>query len=151
LPLCERLGFEVREMEKRLPGKVRRAIRAKYYDIQPKAWIGKKGLEEGVINEINTQLKKDGILKVEIRKGALIATRMDRKQIAEKVAELTDSELIEVRGKRFILFRPREGWEKYLRKLKLKELSKEKREEKPVKKVKLDIAQFRKKFKKGRD
>ncbi len=138
-------------MEKRLPGKVRRAIRAKYYDIQPKAWIGKKGLEEGVINEINTQLKKDGILKVEIRKGALIATRMDRKQIAEKVAELTDSELIEVRGKRFILFRPREGWEKYLRKLKLKELSKEKREEKPVKKVKLDIAQFRKKFKKGRD
>ena len=138
-------------MEKRLPGKVRRAIRAKYYDIQPKAWIGKRGLEEGVINEINTQLKKDGILKVEIRKGALIATRMDRKQIAEKVAELTDSELIEVRGKRFILFRPREGWEKYLRKLKLKELSKEKREEKPVKKVKLDIAQFRKKFKKGRD
>ena len=141
----------MRDMEKRLPGKVRRAIRAKYYDIQPKAWIGKKGLEEGVINEISTQLKKDGILKVEIRKGALIATGMDRKQIAEKVAELTDSELIEVRGKRFILFRPREGWEKYLRKLKLKELSKEKREEKPVKKVKLDIAQFRKKFKKGRD
>lgn len=137
-------------MEKRLPGKVRRAIRAKYYDIQPKAWIGKKGLGESVINEINTQLKKDGILKVEIRKGALIATKMDRKQIAEKVAELTDSELIEVRGKRFILFRPREGWEKYLRKLKLKELSKEKREERPVKKVKLDIAQFRKKFRKGR-
>lgn len=139
----------MREM-KRLSGKVRRAIRAKYYDIQPKAWIGKKGLEESVINEINTQLKKDGILKVEIRKGALIATGMDRKQIAEKVAELTDSELIEVRGKRFILFRPREGWEKYLRKLKLKELSKEKREERPVKKVKLDIAQFRKKFRKGR-
>ncbi len=75
----------------------------------------------------------------------------DRGSIAEKVAELTDSELIDVRGKRFILFRPREGWEKYLKKLKLKEVSKERREEKPVKKVKLDIAQFRKKFKKGRE
>lgn len=138
-------------MEKRLPGKVRRAIRAKYYDIEPKAWVGKRGLDEGVISEINTQLQKDGILKVEIRKGALISTGMERKELAEKVAELTDSELIEVRGKRFILFKPREGWEKYLRKLQRKELSKEKREEKPVKKVKLDIAQFRRKFKKGRD
>lgn len=141
----------MREMEKRLPGKVRRALRAKYYDIEPKAWVGKRGLDASVIEEINTQLKKDGVLKVEIRKGALIATQMDRKAIAEKVAELTDSELIDVRGKRFILFRPREGWEKYLNKLKLKELSKERREEKPVKKVKLDIAQFRKKFKKGRE
>ncbi|NJE77067.1 YhbY family RNA-binding protein [Thermococcus sp. ES12] len=138
-------------MEKRLPGKVRRAIRARYYDIPPRAWIGKRGLDEGVIEEINTQLEKDGILKVEIRKGALISTELDRRQLAEKVAEMTDSELIEVRGKRFILFKPREGWEKYLRKLQRKELSKEKREEKPVKKVKLDIAQFRRKFKKGRD
>ncbi|ASJ02509.1 RNA-binding protein [Thermococcus profundus] len=138
-------------MEKRLPGNVRRAIRARYYDIPPRAWVGKKGLDDGVIEEINTQLEKDGVLKVEIRKGALISTGLDRKQLAEKVAELTDSELIEVRGKRFILFKPREGWEKYLRKLQRKELSKEKREEKPVRKVKLDIAGFRKKFRKGRD
>jgi len=138
-------------MEKRLSGKVRRAIRARYYDIPPRAWIGKKGLDEGVIDEINTQLEKDGILKVEIRKGALISTGLTRQDLAKKVAEMTDSELIDVRGKRFILFRPREGWEKYLRKLQRKELSKEKREERPVKKVKLDIAQFRRKFKKGRD
>ncbi|AEK73897.1 RNA-binding protein [Thermococcus sp. 4557] len=138
-------------MEKRLPGKVRRAVRARYYDIPPRAWIGKRGLDEGVIEEINTQLEKDGILKVEIRKGALINTGLDRQALARKVAEMTDSELIDVRGKRFILFKPREGWEKYLRKLQRKELSKEKREEKPVKKVKLDIAQFRRKFKKGRD
>ncbi len=138
-------------MEKHLSGKVRRAIRARYYDIPPRAWIGKKGLDEGVIDEINTQLEKDGILKVEIRKGALISTGLDRQTLAKKVAEMTESELIDVRGKRFILFKPREGWEKYLRKLQRKELSKEKREEKPVRKVKLDIAQFRRKFKKGRD
>ncbi|WP_297419622.1 YhbY family RNA-binding protein [Thermococcus sp.] len=138
-------------MEKRLSGKVRRAIRARYYNIPPRAWVGKRGLEEGVIDEIKVQLEKDGILKIEMRKGALISTGLDRAALARKVAELTDSELIDVRGKRFILFRPREGWEKYLRKLQRKELSKERREEKPVKKVKLDIAQFRRKFKKGRD
>lgn len=73
---------------------------------------------------------------------------MDRKAIAERVAELTDSELIDVRGKRFILFKPREGWERYLRRLERK-ASAERREEKPVQKVRLDIANFRKKFKKG--
>ncbi|NJF24978.1 YhbY family RNA-binding protein [Thermococcus sp. Bubb.Bath] len=138
-------------MENHLPGKVRRVIRARYYDIPPRAWVGKKGLDDGVIEEIKAQLEKDGILKVEIRKGALISTELDRKALAERVAELTDSELIDVRGKRFILFKPREGWEKYLRKLRRKELSKEKREERPVRKVKLDIVNFRKKFKKGRD
>ena len=135
-------------MEKRLPGKVRRAIRARYYDIEPRAWIGKRGLEASVIEEINTQLGKDGILKVEIRKGALISTGLDRKELAEKVAELTDSELIDVRGKRFILFKPREGWERYLRRLERKGQS---RREEPVRKVRLDIANFRKKFRKGRD
>jgi len=138
-------------MEKRLSGKVRRAILARYHDIPPRAWVGKNGLDEGVIEEIETQLSREGILKVEIRKGALINTGLERDALARKVAEMTDSELIDVRGKRFILFKPREGWEKYLRRLQRKELSKEKREEKPVKKVKLDIANFRRKFKKGRD
>jgi len=136
-------------MEKRLPGKVRRALRARYYDIEPRAWVGKRGLEASVIEEIKSQLEKDGVLKVEIRKGALISTGLDRKAIAERVAELTDSELIDVRGKRFILFKPREGWERYLRRLERK--GKAERREKPVRKVRLDIANFRKKFKKGRD
>ncbi len=134
---------------KRLPGKVRRSLRARYYDIEPRAWIGKRGLDEGIIAEIETQLEKDGVLKVEIRKGALISTGMDRKAIAEKVAEVTNSELIDLRGKRFILFKPREGWERYLRRLERK--GQARREEKPVRKVRLDIANFRKKFRKGRD
>lgn len=140
----------VRVMVNRLPGNVRRNIRARYHDIEPRAWVGKRGFEEGVIEEIKAQLEKEGIVKVGMRKGAFISTTMDRKELARRIAELTDSELIDVRGKRFILFKPREGWEKYLRKLKRKELSMEKREEKPVKKIKLDIADFRRKFKKGR-
>ncbi|CAB49736.1 YhbY family RNA-binding protein [Pyrococcus abyssi] len=135
---------------KRLPGKIRRALRARYYDIEPKAWIGKKGITESVIKEIETQLARTGVLKVEIRKGALISTKMGRKEIAEKVAELTDSELLEVRGKRFILFKPREGWERYLKKLQMKEQSKRKVREEPIRRIKLDILEFRKKFKRGR-
>jgi len=134
-------------MEKRLPGKVRRALRAKYHDLEPRAWVGKRGLDDNVLGEIRNQLERSGVLKVEIRKGALISTGMDRKAIAEKVAKLTDSELIDVRGKRFILFKPREGWERYLRRLERKG-----RAERPQpRKVGLEIKKFRKKFRRGRD
>jgi len=142
---------EYKHVERRLPGKVRRTIRSRYLDIKPKAWIGKRGLSESVIDEINLQLKNEGIIKVEIRKGALISTGMDRKTLAEKVATLTDSELIDVRGKRFILFKPREGWEVYLRRLARRgHEGNGERKVKPVRKVRLDIATFRKKFRRGR-
>lgn len=54
-------------------------------------------------------------MKVEIRKGVFILIGMDRKVIVERVVEFIDSEFIDVRGKRFILFKLREGWERYLR------------------------------------
>ncbi len=128
---------------------MRRVTRSRYLSIKPRAWIGKRGLDDAVINEINLQLEREGVIKVEIRKGALISTGMDRKEIAGRVAEATDSELIDLRGKRFILFKPREGWETYLRRLKRRE-SLGRRRAKPVEKVRLDIAQFRKKFRRGR-
>ncbi len=143
-----RSGKEV--ARKRLPGRVRRAMRSRYHDIQPRAWIGKNGLSESVINEITLQLKNEGVVKVEIRKGALISTGLDRKTVAERVAMMTDSELIDLRGKRFILFKPREGWETYLRRLSPKGRKERKAEVEPVKKVRLDIARFRKKFTRGR-
>ncbi|NPA47989.1 MAG: YhbY family RNA-binding protein [Thermococci archaeon] len=145
------MNYEYERGARRLPGKVRRAIRSRYLNVEPRAWIGKNGLSEAVISEINLQLKNEGVIKVEIRKGALISTGMDRKTMAEKVAVLTDSELIDLRGKRFILFKPREGWETYLRRLtRVSQKEGGERKVKPVRKVRLDIAKFRKKFRKGR-
>ncbi len=60
--------------------------------------IGKNGITEGLINEIKRRLKEHKVVKVRIGiKG------MDRREVAERVAGLTNSKVIEVRGYTFIL------------------------------------------------
>jgi len=59
-----------------------------------------------VLDEILNQLKKRGSVKVRILRSALQDDKA--RNIAEKVAQKTNSILIEVRGHTFILYRPRE-------------------------------------------
>lgn len=61
--------------------------------------IGKNGLTDGILEEIKRQLKQKKIIKIKIG----IKTEENRKEFARKVAELTNSELVEVRGFTFIL------------------------------------------------
>lgn len=60
--------------------------------------IGKKGITEGLRKEIVKHLKDHGIVKVRILdKGS------DREELARRVANEVGGELIEVRGRTFIL------------------------------------------------
>jgi len=59
-------------------------------------WIGKKGLTENQIREIEKQLKKKRLIKVKILKSALISQK--REEIAETLAEKTRSKVVDVRG-----------------------------------------------------
>lgn len=61
--------------------------------------IGKNGLSSGILEEIKRQLNQRKIIKVKIG----IKIDEDRREFARKVAELTNSELVEVRGFTFIL------------------------------------------------
>ncbi|AWR96547.1 RNA-binding protein [Acidianus sulfidivorans JP7] len=61
--------------------------------------IGKNGVTEGIINEIKRQLNDKKVIKIKI--GADIEE--DRRDFAKRIAEITGSELIEVRGYTFIL------------------------------------------------
>lgn len=63
--------------------------------------VGKYGLTENVLGEIKTQLKAHRFLKVRILKTA--KGKKNTKQLAEEVAEHTDSKVIDVRGNTFIL------------------------------------------------
>ena len=60
--------------------------------------IGKKGLTEGVINEIKRRLDEHRVVKVRI--GIDVE---DRRKFAREVAEKVNAKLIEVRGYTFIL------------------------------------------------
>ena len=68
--------------------------KARHADVR----IGKKGITDGIINEIKRRLKVHRVVKVRIGMDV-----EDRKSFAKKIAELTGAKLIEVRGFTFIL------------------------------------------------
>ncbi len=68
--------------------------------------IGKNGITPGVLGEIKRRLKEQGVVKVKILKSGIRATSLGRREIAKKVADLTNSVLLEIRGRTFILYRP---------------------------------------------
>ncbi|MGC9186184.1 MAG: YhbY family RNA-binding protein [Fervidicoccaceae archaeon] len=64
--------------------------------------IGKLGITRELIDEIKRRLEREKEVKVRINKN-LISMGEDRKEIAKKVAELSEAELIEIRGFTFVL------------------------------------------------
>ncbi len=63
--------------------------------LEPVLQIGKSGTE-AVVEELITQLKKKGLVKVKFLRSAFFEG--DRHELAKKLEALTGSELIEVRG-----------------------------------------------------
>ncbi|MDP2766064.1 MAG: YhbY family RNA-binding protein [Candidatus Methanoperedens sp.] len=63
--------------------------------IQPTIHVGKSGIEP-VVEELKNQLKIKKMVKVKFLKTAFI--EVGKKELSEKLANFTDSELIEVRG-----------------------------------------------------
>lgn len=72
--------------------------------IKPTLQVGKSGIEK-VVEELKQQLKNKTEVKVKFLKTAFIRT--EKKEIIEKLAALTDSEAVEVRGSTAIFRRKR--------------------------------------------
>ncbi len=62
--------------------------------------IGKKGLTEGVIKEINRALEKHGIVKVRMLKNFRTITMKgkDRRELAKEIAKHVNGKLVDLRG-----------------------------------------------------
>ena len=69
-------------------------LRGRAQSLQCTVHIGKEGMTERVIEEIERQLKKNKIVKIKL----LSSLEMDRRNAARMLAEETRSTLIEVRG-----------------------------------------------------
>ncbi len=67
--------------------------------------IGKNGLSEGVLREIDRRLKEKGVVKVKALRSAIAATGLDRRELARRVAEAVGARLLDVRGRTFVLYR----------------------------------------------
>ncbi len=69
--------------------------RAEATGLEATLQVGKSGIET-VVEELKKQLKLRKMVKVKLLKSAFLEG--DKKELAEKLADLTGSEIIEVRG-----------------------------------------------------
>jgi RNA-binding protein len=83
--------------------KMKRRIKQKLGAEKPTVWVGKEGATAHIVSEISKQLDKREMIKAKILKTAL--QNEEAKSIALKVAEQTESQLIEVRGHTFLLYK----------------------------------------------
>jgi RNA-binding protein len=83
--------------------KLKRRIKRKLGAEKPTVWVGKEGATTQIVNEIAKQLDKREMIKAKILKTAL--KDEEAKNIATKIAQQTESQLIEVRGHTFLLYK----------------------------------------------
>ena len=83
--------------------KMKRRIKHELGAEKPTVWVGKEGATTQIINEVSKQLDKREMIKAKILRTAL--KDEEAKNIATKIAQQTESQLIEVRGHTFLLYR----------------------------------------------
>lgn len=78
-------------------------LKAQANQISPILNIGKNGITDALIEELNKQIKANRLVKVRVLKSA--EEGKDIKTIANEIAEATRSTLIEVKGRTVVLYR----------------------------------------------
>ncbi|MFL5350761.1 MAG: ribosome assembly RNA-binding protein YhbY [Hyalangium sp.] len=86
-----------------LTGKQRRALRAKGHHMEPIVITGQSGVTEGVLSAVTQALQDHELIKVKINEGP-----EDRHEAAEKMAQGTGAELVQLLGRTALLFKKRE-------------------------------------------
>jgi len=86
-----------------ITSKMKRRIKRELNVEKPTVWVGKEGATPQILNEISRQLEKKKMVKVKMLKTAL--KDGDAKNIASKIAQQTESVLIDVRGHTLILYK----------------------------------------------
>lgn len=84
-----------------LTGKQKRFLRAFATSLDPLFQIGKAGITENLVQQVDQALKARELIKLRV----LPQCPEDVKKVAQKLKELTDSELVQVIGRNFILYR----------------------------------------------
>ena len=78
-------------------------LKSEANQISPILNIGKNGVTDTLIEELNKQIKANRLVKVKVLKSA--EEGKDVKAIAEEIADATRSTIIEVRGRTVVLYR----------------------------------------------
>ncbi len=91
----------LRERRKMLTGKQRSYLKALGQKIDPSVYIGKQGITENVLKEMEVGYENRELVKVKLQEGCLL----DTKEAANEVAEATGAEFVQAIGRRFVLYK----------------------------------------------
>ena len=85
-----------------LTGKQRRRLRALGHHLSPVLQIGQEGVTDAVVAQANAQLDAHELIKVKVSE----ASPLPRHTAAEQLASATHSDLAQVLGRTFLLYKP---------------------------------------------
>ncbi|MEM1620014.1 MAG: YhbY family RNA-binding protein [Fervidicoccaceae archaeon] len=72
------------------------------HELKAEANIGKRGVTEGLLAELERRLKSRRRIKVRINRNAL-ASGLKREDVAREVARRLNARLVEIRGRTFVI------------------------------------------------
>jgi len=75
-------------------------LREEAHDVDVTVWVGKSGIES-VVDELDDQLDDRRLVKVKFLRSARADTSTE--ELAEKLADMVDAELVETRGNTAVL------------------------------------------------
>lgn len=84
-----------------ITSKQRSYLKGLAHDLDPIVYIGKSGLTENIIKEMNSCLDARELIKVKLQEGAIL----DPKETANAAAELLGAEFVQAIGRKFVLYR----------------------------------------------
>ncbi|HGZ4947437.1 TPA: ribosome assembly RNA-binding protein YhbY [Staphylococcus aureus] len=84
-----------------LTGKQKRYLRSLAHNIDPIFQIGKGGINENMIKQIDDTLENRELIKVHVLQNNFY----DKKELAETLSEATHSELVQVIGSMIVIYR----------------------------------------------
>lgn len=87
--------------------RILRRLKREFGTEKPTLWIGKNGVTPDLIEEVRRQLESREVVKVRLQRTTLQSTE----EIARDLATETAGEIVDIRGRSFILYKPlRREW-----------------------------------------
>ena len=83
-------------------GKQRRHLKKLVHTMNPTVYIGKGGLTDNTIKEMDNYLNAHELVKVKVQDGC----DDNPKLLANKAAEILDAEIVQAIGRKFSIYRP---------------------------------------------
>lgn len=84
-----------------ITSKQRSYLKSLAHNLDPIVHIGKDGLTENVIKEMNICLENRELIKVKLQEGAIL----EPKETANEAAQILGAEFVQAIGRKFVLYR----------------------------------------------